>query len=318
MPELLLFTSPRMLEHRPPVGHPESPARLAAILEALERTATPNRRTIVDPPPADASDLARIHPEAYLHWLAEAEKSGARQIESDTWLSTGSLEAASLAAGAAMQAVDRVLQGDTKRAFCAIRPPGHHALRSRPMGFCIYANIAIAAQHALERHALDRVLIIDFDVHHGNGTQDIFYAEPRVGFVSLHRHPFYPGTGMRDETGTGPGLGTTLNVPLVRDSSPRAYHDEFQKAAEAMAARIRPQLVLISAGFDAHVLDPVGNLNLEAEDFDRITRAIVDIANVHAEGRVVSLLEGGYNVPKLVECVTTHLTALEANARAGR
>jgi acetoin utilization deacetylase AcuC-like enzyme len=180
------------------------------------------------------------------------------------------------------------------------------------MGFCLYNSIAVAAADALERHELDRVLIVDFDVHHGNGTQEIFYEDPRVGFLSIHRHPFYPGSGTADETGSRAGLGTTRNVPIRYGTHRDAYHAAFRSALEDMADRLHPQLVLISAGFDAHEADPIGSLGLEAEDFARLTHVIRDVAGTHAAGRVVSLLEGGYNLATLPQCVLAHVEALGA------
>jgi acetoin utilization deacetylase AcuC-like enzyme len=178
------------------------------------------------------------------------------------------------------------------------------------MGFCIYANVAVAAAEALSRHEMNRVLIVDFDVHHGNGTQEMFYASERVGFLSIHRYPFYPGTGARDETGTGPGLGHTVNIPVAYGTKTSEYHAAFRGALEKLADRIRPELVIISAGFDAHAEDPVGDLGLEIEDFEILTREIVSVAEAHAGGRIVSLLEGGYNVPILAGSVVAHLGAL--------
>jgi acetoin utilization deacetylase AcuC-like enzyme len=180
------------------------------------------------------------------------------------------------------------------------------------MGFCLYANVAVGAAEALTRFELNRILIVDFDVHHGNGTQEIFYDSERVGFLSVHRYPFYPGTGARDESGTGAGLGYTVNVPLPHGTARSAYHAAFRAGLEAIAARVRPELVFISAGFDAHAEDPVGDLGLEVEDFEILTREIVDVARTHAGGRIVSVLEGGYNVPILAGSVVAHLAALGA------
>jgi acetoin utilization deacetylase AcuC-like enzyme len=215
-----------------------------------------------------------------------------------------------LAAGAACDAVDRVLSGEDRTALCIVRPPGHHALPERAMGFCLFNSIAIAARCAVDKHNLDRVLIVDWDVHHGNGTQDIFYADGRVGFFSIHRWPFYPGTGASDETGTGTGLGMTRNVPVPFGTSRDAYRDAFRDGLEEIAARIKPQLVLVSAGFDAHREDPIGSLGLEVEDFGVLTKDVLDVASVHSGGRVVSLLEGGYNVERLAESVALHLEGL--------
>ena len=180
------------------------------------------------------------------------------------------------------------------------------------MGFCIYGNVAVAASAAIQAHGLNRVLIVDFDVHHGNGTQEMFYDSDRVGFVSIHRFPFYPGSGARDETGTGEGLGFTRNIPLPHGTEPKAYHAGFRHGLHAMADRVKPDLVLISAGFDAHQEDPVGDLGLDTDDFETITKEIVAVAETHCQGRIVSLLEGGYNISLLAGCVATHLHALGA------
>ena len=246
-------------------------------------------------------------------WSVRRASVAAGQVEADTWVSPGSLLAARLAAGAAIEAVRLVVEGTgDRRAFCAARPPGHHARPDGPMGFCIFANAALAAAEARDRFGLDRILIVDFDVHHGNGTQEIFYEDGGVGVLSIHRYPFYPGTGAADETGAGAGLGTIRNVPLPGSSTRAEYHDAFRSALDTMAERVRPELVLISAGFDAHGEDPIGGLGLEVEDFDRLTRAIVGVAEAHADGRIVSLMEGGYNVPILAGCVAAHLEALRA------
>jgi acetoin utilization deacetylase AcuC-like enzyme len=242
---------------------------------------------------------------------ALAQRGGGR-LDSDTVVSPASFDVAQLAAGAACDAVDRVLAGDDKTALCLVRPPGHHAIPERGMGFCLFNNIAVAASVALSEHQLDRVLIVDWDVHHGNGTQDTFYADGRVGFFSIHRWPFYPGTGAVDETGTGDGLGATRNLP-IQFGTPRArYMDTFRRELENFATRIRPQLVLVSAGFDSHRTDPIGSLGLEVEDFANLTKIVTDVAAAHAGGRIISMLEGGYNPPVLAECVESHLRGLLA------
>ncbi len=311
-----LFTDRRMLDHRPPSRHPERPERLAAILRQLERSglweACP-KGTVRE---ATRPELGRVHSTGYLDEVAEFEVSGGGPIEPDTWVSTGSGLAARLAAGASVEAVSAVLSGSAERALCLVRPPGHHARPDQPMGFCFYDNVAVAAAEAVQAHGLDRVLIVDFDVHHGNGTQEIFYEDPRVAFLSIHRYPFYPGTGARDETGTGRGLGFTRNIPLPYGVSRREYHAAFRAGLDEMADRVRPQLVLISAGFDAHIEDPVGDLGLEEEDFEILTRDLVDVALTHAEGRIVSVLEGGYNVSRLSGCVEIHLRSLGASSSA--
>jgi acetoin utilization deacetylase AcuC-like enzyme len=235
---------------------------------------------------------------------------GGGRFDSDTVVSSRSYEVALSAAGAAVAAVDAVLEQPGRRAFCLIRPPGHHATQNRAMGFCLFNNIAIAAHRAITHHKLERILIVDWDVHHGNGTQDIFYSDPRVMFFSIHRYPFYPGTGAANETGTGPGLGFTRNEPVSFGTSRAEYLKTFEQALADSAAKIDPQLVLMSAGFDAHALDPIGSLGLDTEDFEAMTDSVTKLANAHCQGRVVSLLEGGYNIPILAECIASHLLRL--------
>jgi acetoin utilization deacetylase AcuC-like enzyme len=307
-----IFTDTRMLEHRPPRTHPERPERLQAILRHLSRIGIMNTSPLGSVRPASNEEISLVHSPHLLDQVARAEAAGVEQIESDTWLSEGSVESALLAAGASVCAVNSVLDSSRKVAACLVRPPGHHATPSHSMGFCLFNNIAIGAAHAVKNRGLDRVLIVDFDVHHGNGTQDIFFEDPNVAFLSIHRSPFYPGTGAADETGTGPGLGRIKNIPLHYGTSRTEYLDQFRLGLEALADKIRPQLVMISAGFDAHAEDPVGDLGLDTEDYEAITKAIVQVAEVHSEGRIVSVLEGGYNVPILAGCVALHLETLGA------
>ena len=227
------------------------------------------------------------------------------------WIcSPASFDVATLAAGAVADAVQRVVGGEDTTAICLVRPPGHHASAARAMGFCLFNNVAVGAEVAVDELGLERVLIVDFDVHHGNGTQDIFYSDPRVGFLSIHRYPFYPGTGGADETGQGNGLGATLNLPIEEGTSRAEYIDVFASRLQKFADFMRPQLVLVSAGFDAHRADPLGNLGLETEDYGELTDAIVEVAAVHAGRRVVSVLEGGYNPMFLSQCVEEHLGRL--------
>ncbi|MDB5352997.1 MAG: deacetylase, histone deacetylase/acetoin utilization protein [Planctomycetota bacterium] len=307
-----LFTDPRMLDHEPPRSHPEKPERLAAILRHLKRTgldtACPSGTVRI----ATDAELLRVHSPALLATYRQTKPQPLAHVEADTWMSPGSETAARLAAGAAIEAVDAVVHGPNRRALCLVRPPGHHARPAEPMGFCLFATVAVAAADALERLRLNRVLIVDWDVHHGNGTQEIFYEEPRVGFLSIHRYPFYPGSGAKDETGAGAALGTKRNVPLPFGISRPEYLAAFRSALHDMADRTKPELVIVSAGFDAHAEDPVGSLGLEEEDFVAMTKDVLDVAQTHASGRLVSVLEGGYNVSRLVGCVTAHLEALRS------
>jgi acetoin utilization deacetylase AcuC-like enzyme len=307
-----LFTDPRMLDHVPPRGHPEKPERLQAVLRHLDRTGIAQNCPHGTVREATDEEILRVHAPGHLAMIERFAASGGRQIEADTWMSSGSLLAARLAAGAAVEAVEAVVKGADPLAACLVRPPGHHALKDGPMGFCFFGNVAVAAAHGVEALGMDRVLIVDFDVHHGNGTQDIFDDDPRVGFLSIHRYPFYPGTGARDETGTGRGLGTKLNIPLPYGTPRRDFLAAFDAGLAKLADQIRPDLVVLSAGFDAHAEDPVGDLGLEVEDFVELTRRVVDVARMHAGGRLVSVLEGGYNVPILAGCVAAHLEALGA------
>jgi len=254
-----------------------------------------------------------VHTAEYLnHVSEELEAKGGGMLDPDTWFMPGSGLAARLAAGAAIEAVSFVMGGMARRALCLVRPPGHHALPATGMGFCIYSNVALAARAALTKFELNRILIVDFDVHHGNGTQDVFYNSGQVGFLSIHRYPFYPGSGAKDEVGTGDGLGSIVNIPVAYGTPRSKYHAAFRAGLERLADRIRPELVMISAGFDAHAEDPVGDLGLQIEDFDGLTKAIVAVAEAHAAGRIVSVLEGGYNVPILAGSVAAHLQALGA------
>jgi acetoin utilization deacetylase AcuC-like enzyme len=256
--------------------------------------------------------LGRVHDRSFVEAIRRIANRGGGQLDPDTVMSAASFDVACLAAGAAVDATQRVLADEDRSALCLVRPPGHHALRTRAMGFCLFNNVAIAAQAAIDEFGLERVLIVDWDVHHGNGTQAIFYEDPQVGYFSIHRWPFYPGTGAADETGRGEGLGTTRNLPTEFGTSRREQLAHFASELEDFADVIRPQLVLISAGFDSHREDPIGSLGLEVEDFAAMTRTVQTVANSHAAGRVVSVLEGGYHPQRLAECVATHLEELLA------
>jgi acetoin utilization deacetylase AcuC-like enzyme len=305
----LLYRDARFLAHETG-SHPERAVRLRTVDAHLDRTwlAAQCRQPIAEP--CDRKCLAKIHEPAYIEEIWAFARSGGGYLDADTVCGPNSFEVASLAAGTVTDAVRRVLSGDDSNALCLVRPPGHHALPNQAMGFCIFNNIAVGAASAIADFGLDRVLVVDFDVHHGNGTQAIFWEDPRVGFLSIHRWPFYPGTGSADERGEGDGWGATVNLPIEFGTSRGDYIDIFTARLQSFADYIRPQLVLVSAGFDAHRSDPIGNLGLEAEDYATITDRIVEIAVAHAGGRVVSVLEGGYNPPALAECVAEHLGRL--------
>lgn len=289
--------------------HPECVARIERLNAALRSSGWADRASCPAWEPATAAQLLPVHSQAYLTQLEHWCRDDAGQIESDTVVSNGSWNAALRGAGAATDAVQRVLAGEDTRAFCAVRPPGHHAVKEGPMGFCLLNNAAVAAEHALSL-GLDSVLIIDWDVHHGNGTQDAFYDHGRVGFFSIHRSPFYPGTGSEAETGTGAGLGCIANVPVAADVSLRRFMDDFTRGIEALAQRTKPQLILLSAGFDAHRNDPVGGLCLEEGDFAELTKIVTQLANATCHGRLVSLLEGGYHLEHMPTSVLAHLSQL--------
>ncbi|MDX1968147.1 MAG: histone deacetylase [Planctomycetaceae bacterium] len=291
-------------------NHPESPARLQAITRKLEQSRLVERCEPGKLRVAAIDELMRLHDQDYVSSVAEYASAGGGRIEADTVVSPQSYDVARNAAGAALAAVDDVLTGRAQTALCLIRPPGHHALPRSAMGFCLFNSVALAAEQALRVHDLERVLIVDWDVHHGNGTQDVFYERDDVYFFSAHRSPFYPGTGGADETGTGKGLGATFNLPLKFGTPRDEYLTRFERMLTDAATRCRPQLVLLSAGFDAHRDDPIGSLGLETEDYVRLTQSVQAVARDYCSGRIVSLLEGGYNVSALADCVAVHLTEL--------
>jgi acetoin utilization deacetylase AcuC-like enzyme len=307
----ILYSDPVFLRHETGI-HPENPDRLRAILARLEETQLIGRCRPGTYASLSEAAVQAVHRPELIARARQASQRGGEQLDQDTVVSAESFKVALAAAGAAVAAVDAVLAGPDRTALCLVRPPGHHATPSRSMGFCLFNNVALAARHAIQRHGLQRVLIVDFDVHHGNGTQDIFYADPAVFFLSIHRfgYGFYPGTGAETETGTAAGLGTTLNVPVRFGTSRKEYQERFRKALARAADESNPELVLVSAGFDAHARDPIGSLGLEVEDFGELTRAVMEVARAHTGGKVVSCLEGGYHLQALAESVRAHLEGL--------
>lgn len=309
----LLYTHPLSHKHVEPPGHPERVDRIRAVDAVL---AHPDFGSLVrrEAPEAARADLLRAHPDEYLQTIeAATPANGHIYLDSDTWMCPDSWRAALHAAGAAVAAVDAVLDGDAHNAFCAMRPCGHHAERTRPMGFCTLANAAIAALHALDARGLSRVAIADFDVHHGNGTQDVVERDPRVLFISSHQSPLYPGTGRESETGVD---GSVVNIELPSGADGAAFRAAWEARALPALTAHKPELLIISAGFDAHINDPLANLALTADDFAWITERLCDIADASAQGRVVSVLEGGYDLGGLSTSVAAHVSVLRDRGAA--
>jgi acetoin utilization deacetylase AcuC-like enzyme len=302
---------PICTRHDPGAGHPEQPARFQAVRDALEKAGLIAQMQMLAPRAAEGAELELVHARNYLRLAEEEIHHGARQLSTgDTQVSEDSWTAALRAAGSALAAVDAVCTGKARRAFCLVRPPGHHAGADYGMGFCVVNHVAVAARAAQKHHGVGKVLIVDWDVHHGNGTQDVFYEDGSVFFFSTHQSPWYPGTGARDETGRGAGLGATMNVPLPAGSGRSEVLGAIEARLMPAMAQFRPELVLISAGFDSRLDDPLGRFTLTDEDFADLTRRICHIAGASAQGRVVSMLEGGYSLSGLAAAATAHVAAL--------
>jgi len=312
------YHHPTCLEHNTGPGHPERAARLTAIEDHLHASGLWDRLQVCTPEPAGLETIALIHPKEYIEWVEKHCGPQITALDADTIVSQQSFTAARLAAGAAVEAVDTVSAGEFQNAFCAIRPPGHHAETSRAMGFCLFNNIAVAATWLVREQRAERILIVDWDVHHGNGTQHIFYEVGEVFYLSLHQWPLYPGTGREDETGTGKGRGTTRNIPLNPDTSEQEYLDRFQAGIESAFQEYQPDFVLISAGFDAHRDDPLARLNLTESGFAKMTDLLLEQTDFHCDARMVSLLEGGYNLEALARSVDAHVTRLLSANREAR
>lgn len=302
------LTHPSGLAHVTPPGHPEQVARLRVINDVLG-TADFNSLLRMDPPLAADADIRRCHPQSYIDKVIAAipGDDGWQALDGDTQVCSGSLEAARRGVGGNLRAVDMVLSDQAQNAFVAMRPPGHHAEQSTAMGFCLFGNAAIAAKYALDHHGLDRVSIVDFDVHHGNGTQALLWDDARVQFISTHQMPLFPGTGAASERGAH---GQIVNLPLPPGADSHVFRDIVDSHVIPAVDAHRPQLILISAGFDAHFADPLAEMDLETEDFAWVTERLCDAADRHCQGRVVSTLEGGYDLQALAASVAAHVAVL--------
>ena len=327
-------SSSRFVEHDTGPAHPERPDRIRAIATAVRRAgmiASPNPFAdfeidfgpfpaasaklveLPEPIAADEQWLRAVHPQGYIDRIREICASGGGVLDAgDTPVGRESFEIARLAAGALLGCCDAVMGGSVRRAFASVRPPGHHAEPAQPMGFCLFANVSIAARYLQRAHGVGKIAIVDFDVHHGNGTQAVFESDPSVLFISLHQDPrtCYPGTGYPEEIGTGPGRGFTLNIPFPPGSGDAVYLHAFEARVLPMLDAFRPQFLLISAGFDAHRDDPLAQIDLSEDAFEQMTRLLADAANVHCGGRIVSALEGGYDLRALGRSVVRHASAL--------
>ena len=300
-----IFTHPDCALHEMGPGHPESPLRLKAILAALESSGLAPKLTMHEAPAAAREHLERVHDADHVDLIfGAAPERGYAYLDPDTSMNPRSLSAALRAAGAVVGATDMVIGGKAANAFCAVRPPGHHATPARPMGFCLFNNVAIGAMHAIEAHGLERVAVLDFDVHHGNGTEDAFHEDPRVMLCSTFQHPYYPYCGADS------GNDHIINVPLPAMTDGRGFREAVERFWMPALEEFGPQMVFVSAGFDAHRDDPLAYLKLDDEDYRWVTEKLVDVADRHAKGRIVSTLEGGYNTEALGRCVVEHVRVL--------
>ena len=304
---------PVFQKHDTGFGHPESPERYRVVMEALRADETLWADVVeVEAHEAKRTDIQACHTPQHFKHIEEVVREGRGYLDADTMVSGDSLEAALRGAGAACQAIDLILEGGAKNAFVPVRPPGHHATPDRAMGFCLFNNTGVAARYAQKRYKdIERVAILDWDVHHGNGTQGIFYDDATVFYFSMHQYPWYPGTGSRGETGQGRGHGYTLNVPLRAMTPTNEQRRAFDSAIEEIAGKFTPDLIIISAGFDAHLNDPLGQLLLTDEDFVQLTRVVKQWANETCAGRVISCMEGGYNLETLGNTVRAHVRELQ-------
>ncbi len=298
------------LKHDTGPNHPENSARIINTIKHLRSANCWQKLDIKKPRAATVTEVSAIHSTSQIEQVAEIARSGGEYLDPDTYVSSDSYEAALNAAGAPLTAIDLIMDKKADNAFCLVRPPGHHATPEKGMGFCLFNNVAIAAKYIQSKYSLDRIVIIDWDVHHGNGTQDAFYDDPSVMYFSMHRYPFYPGTGAEEETGKDSGSGFTINIPLSYNTEPQEYLKFFEDILEKRIKPFNPQFILISSGFDAYRLDPISGLSLEASDYNKLTKLTQNIAKDCCDGRIVSCLEGGYHLLDLPKCIEEHLNGL--------
>ncbi len=305
---LILIHSDRFLDHQPPPGHPERVER-GEVMRSIATAWKQRGRIVQAPRAATQEELRRVHSAAH---LAAIDKTAGRAVslDPDTYTSPDSRDVALLAAGAAIGAVDAIVQSRATRVLALVRPPGHHAERERAMGFCLYNNVAAAAAHALAL-GMERIVVMDYDVHHGNGTQWIFYEDPRVLYISTHQYPFYPGTGAAGDVGQGKGAGFTVNVPLEAGSTDGDYDEVFKAIVIPVIDQFRPELILISAGYDAHERDPLARMRLSTAGYGVLTKALCDAAARHCQGRLAAMTEGGYDLTALKACLESTITVLD-------
>ncbi len=302
---------PDYLKHNTGPSHPESPKRLEAIWRKISSAEYFDGLTIIEPKPVDIKWVYRVYSPDYIEYLkGSCEKGGLVYLDPDTPVCAESFQIALLAAGAVIIGIDRIISGDIENCFCAVRPPGHHSEKDKAMGFCLINNIAVGASYLLEKYKLSRVAIIDWDVHHGNGTQHIFYDNPNVFYISIHQYPFYPGTGAAKEVGYGEGEGATLNLPMSAGCNDDDYLAVFRRKIIPALEKFQPEFILVSAGFDAHRDDPLGGMNITAGGFYEMTSMLKEIAEHFCGGKILSILEGGYNLSALADSVDAHIKCL--------
>ena len=293
--------------------HPENASRLEAVISHLEQTGLKQQLIPIKPCPATIEELSLVHDTRHISQVQEVAQRGGGWLDGDTVMSPDSYDAALYAAGGAIRATEAVMNGEVDSAFALVRPPGHHATYQQAMGFCLFNNVAVTAKYALDRYELERILIIDFDVHHGNGTQDIFYDDPHVLYISTHQYPFYPGTGGIDEIGTGEGQGTTINIPLPAGCGDSEYEQVFEQIIVPAARRFQPRFILVSAGYDLHWSDGLAVMQLTVSGFGRMVKVIKELANELCSGGLVLSLEGGYNLTALAASVKATFYVLLGN-----